>query len=817
MRSRPGGILTRVPSVTTDEELLRAWADRADERAIDELVKRLHPRARRLALRALGEGSADDAVSDALAALVRDARRFDGASELGPWWSTILVNSIRKHGRSRTRRARHEAAAAARRPTAIDATPPGFERGDLAVHLDRLPDDLRLPLVLHYYDGRSHAEVAAALGCPSGTASSRIRRGLEELHASLVSSRETAGAAFSIASLVALVELDARALGESAASPPSIASLARRARSAPRGPLVGKVVLALVAVLAVAGTAVVLTADPQRSSRGAADGVGSAPLAHRAAASVAKATEAPSASATKAATPTASPAASARRAGGASATIAPGQAGAAETAAVGSPRVTGVKGRLVDASGAPVAGARVAVSHHAYTGVGDTRFGILERARRAGAVPVERQVELFRAVASDGVQIVDLGTARSGSDGTFLVMISEPAKADERLLLSSAFEATRERVLIDNRDVLIEKAPLVDMGDIPMRECPTYTVTVSAKGEPVAGAGVYFSCGGGCGSEVLAFHVASDASGAARFLDPWGATAPMATVVADGFALTTVPFDGHSLRVELERPAVVRGVVRLAGDAPAAGISVEVTGGGIMGDMPLTVRTDAEGRFELAVLRAGETYAVRTGDAYPLVGDHAEVVAPAKDVVLRLVEPLPVFVTRTGEKWDHEPDVRLQTRLPDGTWGGECIRGRSSLSGEDPTEEPTFDRARPGTHRILVIEEGHSIYCSPPFELEPGEPAPRVEARLVKGRRLRFRVRDTRAEPISSVEVNVAVGRELVWLNTGPGDDGFFDLAELPAEDCELVVKALGAKPVRVKIGATQVVADDIVLEEEKK
>ncbi len=48
--------------------------------------------------------------------------------------------------------------------------------------LAHLTRELRLPLVLAYYEGLTYAEVAEALSMPAGTVKSRMRQGLRRLH-----------------------------------------------------------------------------------------------------------------------------------------------------------------------------------------------------------------------------------------------------------------------------------------------------------------------------------------------------------------------------------------------------------------------------------------------------------------------------------------------------------------------------------------------------------------------------------------------------------------------------------------------------------
>ena len=48
-----------------------------------------------------------------------------------------------------------------------------------------LPERLRLPLVMHYAEGMSYAEIAQALRLPQSTIRSRLHKGREELRKEL--------------------------------------------------------------------------------------------------------------------------------------------------------------------------------------------------------------------------------------------------------------------------------------------------------------------------------------------------------------------------------------------------------------------------------------------------------------------------------------------------------------------------------------------------------------------------------------------------------------------------------------------------------
>lgn len=56
-----------------------------------------------------------------------------------------------------------------------------IESHDLHVALAALPETLRAPLLLRYFEGFSYDEIAEALHCAPGTVASRLHRGIEAL------------------------------------------------------------------------------------------------------------------------------------------------------------------------------------------------------------------------------------------------------------------------------------------------------------------------------------------------------------------------------------------------------------------------------------------------------------------------------------------------------------------------------------------------------------------------------------------------------------------------------------------------------------
>jgi RNA polymerase sigma-70 factor (ECF subfamily) len=137
----------------------------------------------------LSRESADDAVQNALLAIVRGLPRFDGRSSLSTWIYRIATNAAIDEIR-RGRRAPSTAD-----PIVLTATeaphPDSDSTADLADHLDqssavaaalsKVPHDFRVTLVLRYVADLDYAEIAEVLGVAVGTVRSRLARGKEAL------------------------------------------------------------------------------------------------------------------------------------------------------------------------------------------------------------------------------------------------------------------------------------------------------------------------------------------------------------------------------------------------------------------------------------------------------------------------------------------------------------------------------------------------------------------------------------------------------------------------------------------------------------
>ena len=115
-----------------------------------------------------GESDREDAVQSAIEKAWRKADSLREPDKLKPWLVRILVNECHEVLRRRKREIPTE-------------TPPPQEQRELRELVMSLPENERLPIVLHYLEGFSTQEIASALRCPKGTVLSRMSRGRRQL------------------------------------------------------------------------------------------------------------------------------------------------------------------------------------------------------------------------------------------------------------------------------------------------------------------------------------------------------------------------------------------------------------------------------------------------------------------------------------------------------------------------------------------------------------------------------------------------------------------------------------------------------------
>jgi RNA polymerase sigma-70 factor, ECF subfamily len=186
----PGPRIDLPPPVATDRlsELLVRCALQ-DERALAEIYRISSAKLFAVAVHVTRRRDwAEEVLQDSFINIWRNACRYDKTQSAPMTWMTTIV--------------RNRAIDQLRRPREVEANQshedllalipdeqPGPEymlqhtsdSGRLAKCMRRLNDEQRRSIMLAFYSGLSHAEVAASLGRPLGTVKTWIRRGLERL------------------------------------------------------------------------------------------------------------------------------------------------------------------------------------------------------------------------------------------------------------------------------------------------------------------------------------------------------------------------------------------------------------------------------------------------------------------------------------------------------------------------------------------------------------------------------------------------------------------------------------------------------------
>ncbi|MEZ6185260.1 MAG: sigma-70 family RNA polymerase sigma factor [Planctomycetota bacterium] len=228
----------------THRSLLARYAQTQDPELAEALVSDAWPLAYRVCRKALGDAQrAEDAAQEAVIRLLELADRFEADRRFEPWVAALAANVAREHARSQGRRQRREERA---------ARPAGFlEQGADRLELDEvraavlaLPEEVREPVVLHYYGGLTYREVAVETGVSEGTAASRIRSGKQQLKARL----QEAG--YSVSSVTAALGWLQATLEVEVPPAPGVSVLRRRP---PARPVLGAPLLGGLALLVVAG------------------------------------------------------------------------------------------------------------------------------------------------------------------------------------------------------------------------------------------------------------------------------------------------------------------------------------------------------------------------------------------------------------------------------------------------------------------------------------------------------------------------------------------------------------------------------------
>jgi RNA polymerase sigma factor (sigma-70 family) len=193
---------------STDQTLLREYAERHSEAAFSELVRRHVDLVYSAAFRMTSQATAAQDVSQAVfLALAQNAARLADHPVLSGWLHCTARNLAAKTVRAAVRRQHHEQEAVAMNQLLSADTEPPWAH--IAPHLDaalgELDDTERDAIMLRYFERKSAPEIAAQVGISAEAAQKRVSRAVERLRALFATRGVTVGAG----GLVAVISANA--------------------------------------------------------------------------------------------------------------------------------------------------------------------------------------------------------------------------------------------------------------------------------------------------------------------------------------------------------------------------------------------------------------------------------------------------------------------------------------------------------------------------------------------------------------------------------------------------------------------------------
>ena len=179
---------TNISSDPQDQDfiLIKAYID-GNDAAFEKLIMLHKDKVRNLIFLTLGDSEfVDDIIQDVFISVYHKIKEFRFESKFTTWLYRITVNKCRDYLRKKRVRSIF---------TPIKDTHENIQSSALRTDIDipqlvqkaigRLPEKLRIPLILRDIEGFSYNEIAEQLDCEVGTVKSRIFRARESLKALL--------------------------------------------------------------------------------------------------------------------------------------------------------------------------------------------------------------------------------------------------------------------------------------------------------------------------------------------------------------------------------------------------------------------------------------------------------------------------------------------------------------------------------------------------------------------------------------------------------------------------------------------------------
>jgi RNA polymerase sigma-70 factor (ECF subfamily) len=177
--------------LASDDNLMKLAAD-GDQAAFGELLRRHQAWVRALMMTFVrDEAQADDLTQEAFCRVYQHRNGYDAQGHFTAWLKRIAANLAKDHLRKQKQATLvpleewEELPATDRRGDPLAALASGVLRDDVRAAIERLPDEQRLPVVMHYFGDMSLQDIAWAMRVPVGTVKSRLFYALRRVRGTL--------------------------------------------------------------------------------------------------------------------------------------------------------------------------------------------------------------------------------------------------------------------------------------------------------------------------------------------------------------------------------------------------------------------------------------------------------------------------------------------------------------------------------------------------------------------------------------------------------------------------------------------------------
>jgi RNA polymerase sigma-70 factor (ECF subfamily) len=128
------------------------------------------------------EEDCKDALQEAVLKALANRRKLRDEALFGTWITRIAINECHTMVR---RKRKYMLQSVVREEKSAPVPNP-----ELRLLLEQIPEKLRLPLVLHYLEGYTYAQIAALLHIPHSTVRNRLSRARKALHMEMEEEKE---------------------------------------------------------------------------------------------------------------------------------------------------------------------------------------------------------------------------------------------------------------------------------------------------------------------------------------------------------------------------------------------------------------------------------------------------------------------------------------------------------------------------------------------------------------------------------------------------------------------------------------------------